>query len=709
MTVSSTPKPPIVLVADDDPMARVLTRETLEQAGLSVVEAENGRVALTVFAAHHPDVVVLDVDMPDLDGFAACAALRATPAGAHVPVLMVTGLDDEVSIQQAFDSGATDFATKPINWLLLRHRVRYLLRAGTTFDALHRSERKHRALLSAIPDMMFRLDEHGAVIDFKGGAGSESLGLTTEIIGRRLHEVISRTLARRAYGQLAETLATGQPQIAEYQYGEGDAYRHFETRWAASDEGEALAIVRDITERKRAEARVQHLAFYDGLTDLPNRSFFNETLKQAIALATRSDQPAAVLFIDLDRFKRINDTLSHRAGDQLLREAGERIASCTRCSDLVARIGLRNLDRTVARLGGDEFTLLLNGIHRAEDAALVAHRIFAGFATPFHVENHEIFLTCSIGIAVCPIDGRDAETLLQNADVAAEHAKELGGNRYQFYTSAMNATALEKLSLENRCAVAKGELELYYQPQVDLHSGTIVAAEALLRWHHPELGLVAPNVFISLAEETGLITPIGEWALRTACQQQQVWQAQGLPPVRVAVNLSARQFHESDLVETVRAAITATGLNPCYLELEITEGTVMANPDETILTLQRLKAMGILLAVDDFGMGYSSLSYLKRFPIDNLKIDRAFIRDLPESQDDSAIVAAIIGLSRALHLGVVAEGVETETQLEVLRQHGCQHVQGYLFAPPVPAPELAKLLARDSLLTAGRCTAVAPL
>jgi diguanylate cyclase (GGDEF)-like protein len=471
-----------------------------------------------------------------------------------------------------------------------------------------------------------------------------------------------------------------------------DSSRHFEARFVACGTEEVVAIVRDITERKRAEERIRFLAYYDEITGLPNRQLFNETLNHALGVARRYHHVAAVLYLDVDRFKRFNDTLGHRTGNLLLQEIAARIAASVRSSDAIARFGAAEETRpSVARLGGDEFTVLVNEIQRVEDAALVARRILDCFGEPVTVEGRQLYTTCSIGIAVFPTDGEDADTLLKNADTAMYHAKETGRNNYQFYSESMNATALERLSLETmlRQAVDRDELRLYYQPQINLLTGKISGVEALLRWHHPELGLIGPAAFISLAEETGLIVPMGEWALRTACAQNKAWQEAGLPPIRVAVNLSAQQFREAGVAKMVEQALTDTGLVPEYLEIEITESIAMADGARTVTTLSQLKAIGITMALDDFGTGYSSLAYLKRFPIDTLKIDRSFVRDLAENPDDAAIATAILALARTLQLDVVAEGVESEAQLEFLRKAGCTTGQGYLFARPAPAEEIA--------------------
>ncbi len=455
-----------------------------------------------------------------------------------------------------------------------------------------------------------------------------------------------------------------------------------------------ITAIRDITERKNAEERIRYLAYYDSLTGLPNRTFYKELVSRALLLAKRHHWTIAILFIDLDYFKRINDTLGHDIGDQLLRTVGKLVKTCIRQSDFIARSEGDELENVVARLGGDEFIVLLNEITHSEDASRVAGRILKELAHPITLAGHEVFVTASIGIALYPLDGNEAETLFRNADVAMYHAKNQGRNNYQFYTKSMNATSLQRLDLENdlRKALDRGEFLLYYKPTVDVLTRTIIGAEALIRWKHPNRGIILPGEFIPLAEETGLIVPIGEWVLRTACSQNRAWQLAGHKPFRVAVNLSGRQFDQEDLIEVVSSALHDTGLDPEYLELEITESTIMKSPEKAATTLQKLKGMGICLSIDDFGTGYSSLGNLKKFPLDTLKIDRSFVTNVTADSDDAAIATAIIAMAHSLKLGVIAEGVESEDQQSFLRERACDAVQGYLFSRPIPPEEFIKLI-----------------
>ncbi len=438
----------------------------------------------------------------------------------------------------------------------------------------------------------------------------------------------------------------------------------------------------DITERKRSEAMLQYQASHDLLTGLPNRMQFNEHLSTALANARRNQTLVAVMFLDLDRFKNINDTLGHGIGDQLLQSFAQRLKSCLRAGD------------PVARWGGDEFTVLLPQIRSAQEAAAVGKRVIGCLKQAFELEEHELYVRTSIGIALYPQDGEDSETLLKNADAALYAAKKRGRNNYRFYSPTLNSEASSTLKLETLLcqALEREEFVVYYQPQVNVTTGKIYGVEALIRWQHPELGLVSPGQFIRIAEETGLIASIDEWVLWTACAQNRAWQSAGLPPVRVSVNLSPRQFQQPNLVSMVTRVLSETGLDPQFLELEITETNIIKNVDLARQVLENLQQMGVYLSMDDFGTGYSCLGYLKQFPFHTLKIDQSFIRDMRGEQQELAIITAVIALGRAFNLRVVAEGVETQQQLELLRNLQCDQMQGYLFSKPLPAKDVTKLL-----------------
>ncbi len=674
----------VVLIADDDLTVRLVASEYLMQAGFTVVEAEDGLHAVAVFKRRKPDILLLDVMMPKMDGFEACASIRSLPGCENTAVMMVTGLDDLASINRAYEAGATDFITKPINWVILVQRVRYMWRAICAKEKLRISEEKTRALITAIPDLMLQIDRDGTIVDFNLPMDFNLPKFPGGLRGKKMGETIFQEAPSKAIASMEQALNTGENQIIEHQIRHNDSMHSYESRIVVNGENQILAIVRDVTEKKEAEARIFDLAYHDTLTSLQNRHSFKEHLNQAIEQAKRYGRLVATLFLDLDRFKRINDTLGHNVGDLLLKSVADRLVQCVRSSDRLA-INTDNPVGAVARLGGDEFMVLLTEISRAQDAAKVTRRILDALSQPFTIAGHEIFISASIGITIYPLDGEDVDTILKNGDTAMYHAKDQGRNNFQFYNFSMHSFAHERLTLENklRKALDRDEFLLHYQPQVDLRTGKIVGLEALIRWQHPDMGMIAPLDFIPLAEETGLIVPIGDWVLSAACSKNAAWQASGYPPVRMSVNISSYQFRQKTLLATIKRALDKSGLDPRYLELEITETAIMQNAESTTSILNELKLMDLRLAIDDFGTGYSSLNYLKRFPVDVLKIDRSFVKDITTDPDDAAITKAIIAMADSLNLKVIAEGVETEQQLKFLVQNGCHEVQGYLFSRPL--------------------------
>lgn len=530
-----------------------------------------------------------------------------------------------------------------------------------------------------------------------------------EAIGRNSHEVYLldyRLGVRTGLELMRESIENGCRAPMILLTGQGDHRVDLEAMKAGAADylvkGEISALLlersmRYAIEKKRAEDQILHMAYYDNLTSLPNRVLFQDRLNQAIVQAERYGRRSAMLFLDLDNFKRINDTFGHRIGDLLLKAVADRLKESVRDSDSVARQHTDILNVTVARQGGDEFTVLLSEVREPQDVARVAQRFLDKLSRPFLLDGHEVFITASIGIAIYAIDGKDMDSLLKNADAAMYHAKGQGKNNYQFYKQSMNATALERLELENdlRRALERKEFLLYYQPQIDVRTGTIVGMEALIRWQHPVRGLVSPADFIPLTEETGLIIPIGAWVLQTACAQNKAWQAAGLAPIPVSVNLSSRQFGQQDLVQAITDAVGTSGLGPRYLVLEITESVIMREQEVAGDMLRQLTTKGVRVAMDDFGTGYSSLGNLKRLPIDAIKIDRSFVMDITTDPDDAAITKAIIAMGHNLNLKVIAEGVESEEQLAFLYQQGCHMIQGYLISRPVPTEEASDILARE--------------
>jgi diguanylate cyclase (GGDEF)-like protein len=610
--------------------------------------------------------------MPHGNGYQACANIRALPGGRDVPIVMVTGFDDPASINLAYDAGATDFVVKPINWALLTHRLRYVLRGARTVEALRFSEQKNSVLLKVIPDGIFLVDAAGLISHCYSPI--EGLGLPAGGTPR-LDELVPPAERARAMDCLASTLR-GVPAAFEFAVPRADEARHFECRYLPNAGGQALAIVRDVTQRKQTEAHIHRLAYFDGLTGLPNREWIGEYLAQALAEAAAGAHSVALLFVDLDQFKRINDTLGHETGDALLRQVAGRLSAALAGAGAAGRL---------ARVGGDEFIFVLTGPTNLAAAESVAQQAQAALASCFVQDGYELVVTPSIGIALYPEHGTDTQTLLKHADAAMYEAKASGRNQARVYTSALNARAVKRLSLEMelRRAFEAGQLEVHYQPQYEARSLKVAGAEALLRWFHPQRGQIPTADFVAVAEETGLIGDIGRWALQQVCRDLRHWRDLRLAVPPIAVNVSGREFMRQDVLLRLAGAVEAAHLPASLFELELTEGVLMQDLESGQRTLQALKEFGFALAIDDFGTGYCSLNYLKRFALDTLKVDRAFINDITADADDAAIARAIIGLGHNLNLKIVAEGVETQAQLEFLRAAGCDLVQGFLLSRAV--------------------------
>jgi diguanylate cyclase (GGDEF)-like protein/PAS domain S-box-containing protein len=578
-----------------------------------------------------------------------------------------------------------------------RRLVEDMIARERTEKALQQSEQRFRQLVSMSSDWYWEQDSQYRFTMVTGGFAEKAGVALGRVLGKTRWEYVP---------DLAET-ETGRAHIAQVKAREPFANLEYQTvddngdtRWfcingqPVFDETGHFRGYRgtgsDITERKLTEQRVHHVAQHDVLTGLPNRSLLQDRLGQAIAYATRSGHPVWVMLIDLDRFKFVNDSMGHKAGDVLLVTVAARLRSSLRDSD------------TVARLSGDEFVVILSEHQDQRLTSDIVQRVMDSVAQPVMLGTKEFFVTCSIGVAIYPSEGTPADSLIEHADIAMYRAKKLGRNNFQFYTPAMNEESLERVRIEGalRNALERDEFVLHYQPQVDLGSGRIVGMEALIRWQHPELGMVPPNRFVSVAEETGLIVPIGAWVMRTACAQNKAWQDAGLGRLRVAVNLSARQFGAPGLLDSLEQVLADTGLDPACLEIELTESLFMSDVTPAVELLHRMKSLGVNLSIDDFGTGYSSLSYLSRFPIDVLKIDRSFVADITHDANDAAIVTSIIALAHNLKLAVIAEGVETAEQLDYLRRHGCDEMQGYYFSRPLAADEFEQLLRQRRTLPA---------
>jgi diguanylate cyclase (GGDEF)-like protein/PAS domain S-box-containing protein len=555
--------------------------------------------------------------------------------------------------------------------------------------ALRQAEEKYRAIFEDAVVGIFRSTPGGRYIEVNPAMarmlGYDSAG---ELVAN-ITDISRQVYVDPNRREELKRLLREQGTVKHFEYAiyrkDGSKLWFSENIRAISEDGVVVAYEgtnEDITDRKVAEERVQYLAYYDALTGLPNRTLLQDRLTKALADARRQKYKIALLFLDLDRFKDINDSLGHSVGDLFLQEVAERLKRFAREQD------------TVSRLGGDEFLIMLTHISDISDAAVAAERLMDAMTTGFVVQGHSLNVSCSIGISIFPEQGADCETLIKNADAAMYGAKESGRNNFRFFAEHMNARAAERLTLENslRQALGKNELFLVYQPQMDIATGMITGLEALLRWQHPQLGLVPPDQFIRIAENSGLIVPIGEWVLRTACRQSRTWQGDGVPAVSVAVNVSAVQFRQEGFCQLIRRVLDETGLAPQYLELELTESLLLANADVTFSVLQELKDMGVTLAIDDFGTGYSSFNYLRQFRVSKLKIDRSFIRDIAVNPDDAAITTAIISMAKSLNLRVIAEGVENEAQMSFLRAHQCDEIQGYYFCKPLAVDKVADKL-----------------
>jgi diguanylate cyclase (GGDEF)-like protein/PAS domain S-box-containing protein len=677
-----SPSPPLILVVDDDSGTRLLASASLGKAGFATVEAADGDDGIAAFERFRPDLILLDVMMPRMDGFSACLEIRKRPGGDRIPILMMTGLEDLASIHRAYEVGATDFVTKPINWVVLGYRVSYLMRASHAFLDLANSEEKTRALIRAIPDLIIRIGADGTVLDLVAGEESTGHPSMQRWAGRKLSEMIPGEAAAAAFRHTEQARVTGSIQVFEYNHASGAESRSFEARVVSIPNGESLFIARDITDRKKAEERLAYLAYHDSLTGLPNRITFNERLVLDLVRAKRRTEVVGVVLLDLDRFKEVNDTLGHESGDKLLVAVARQLQETVRETD------------TVARISGDEFCIILPDQKDEHAAVEAAHRVRRAFMNPFPISGQEVSITASLGLSLFPFNGDTPETLVKNADIAMFRAKALGKNNLQVFSEEMSTALAERVRMEKGLwrASERNEFVVHYQPEIDLRTGLIVGAEALVRWQTPDKGLVPPMQFIPLAEETGSIVPMSEWVIQTACAQAKEWQKEGYAPFRISVNVSARLFQQYDLAKMILDTLRRTGLGPDSLELEITESVAMQNLEASLETLWKLNGFSVRVAMDDFGTGYSSLAYLKKFPIHLLKIDRAFIKELERHPEDQTIVKAIIAMAQTLGIGVIAEGVERPEQVDLLKTFGCGYAQGFYFSKPVPAQDFIKLL-----------------
>ena len=695
-----------ILIVDDQAVNVQLLEYLLVNTGYTNVSSTTD--SLTVAALHQQhryDLIILDLHMPGMNGFEVMEALKPIETGSYLPVLVVTAEPDKKL--QALDAGARDFVGKPFEPVEVLTRIRNMLevrlmhRAACDYGALLEQTvrertaelQRFRSAMDATADAIFLIDGAGmALIDVNEGAcrmlGHERaalLAIAPAQFGLSCPLDLTLQDARGAAGEAEPDLVEGRLTRADQTLVPVETYWQVQTLGA---QRMLIAVARDISERQLAQQRLKHLASYDSLTGLPNRTLFFQTLHEAIELAQDKEWRIAVLFIALDRFKIINDSVGAALGDELLRQFSSRLVQCVRIRD------------TVGRLGGDEFGLIVTMARDQVDAVGVANEVREALRAPFDLHGQQAALTTSIGIAMYPDDATDPETLVRYADTAMVRAKEAGRDGYRFFTAGMNVQVLARLDLELalRRALDNDEFVLYYQPKINLSTGRISGAEALLRWNRPGYGLVFPAEFIPVMEQTGLIVRAGAWVIKEACRQMAQWVADGVGELRVAVNVSSRQFVEGDLEADVRAAIANHHADPALLELELTESALMSNAEHTIAVLNNLKQLGIKVAIDDFGTGYSSLAYLKRFPIDKLKIDIAFVRDIIVNPDDAAIARAIISMAHSMKMTVIAEGVESRAQMVYLRRHRCDEIQGFHFSRPLPAQEMAAMLLANRAL-----------
>jgi len=693
-----------IMIVDPDAYTRALMQQPISNAGFDVIQAASGQQGLDLCGDQTPALVLMNTHLADMDGITFCRNLRALPAANDVPIVIMAEEDDVDIIRQAYDSGATDFIIKPVNWLLFIHRLQFILRASTAM----RSARTNEHLLAEAQ----RIARMG---NWTWDLSDEEMHVSDEIcriFGVPMaspcvfHQLFINAIHeddKKALDRALERASTGDTADVELRIRRPDGMQrtlmvHAESNSQAR-KNNLLGTMQDITDRKKADEAIRKLAFYDQVTGLPNRTLFREHLSMAMHHARRNGTKIAVLFLDLDNFKRINDSLGHVAGDQLLQEVSSRLQLSIRSTDLVATDHpspeRKNASKhSLARLGGDEFTIMLADIKNEKQINIVSDRILESLNEPFMLAGNRVVVTSSIGIAIYPEDGDEIDTLLKHADAAMYQVKSNGRNGVFFYDDQLRRQSKNRLQLEGELyhALEHDEMALFYQPKVAVNSLQVAGFEALIRWIHPERGMIPPLDFISVAEDSGLIIPMGKWVIRTACRQHQTWLEAGFGPINISVNLSCHQFADRQLLHVVRETLEETGMQPKYLEFEITESVLMQDADTAMLILGEMKKMGMKISIDDFGTGYSSMAYLKHFPIDVLKVDRSFVMNLPDDEQEATITTAIVKLAHALDLGVVAEGVENAEQLQFLSDLDCDQIQGYLFSPPVPAEQAEMFL-----------------
>lgn len=685
-----------ILIIDDDKDIRQLLRLKLEKQDYIISEAADGIIGLEKLNAESPDMVIADVMMPGMNGFEFCEEASKYNSEKHIPIMIMTAQDDQTSVNTAYEKGATDFITKPINQAKLNHRVQFSLRASETAKKLANRERQ---LLSA--QKVAKMGEWTYDIEKKQFLCSDEVANIFDINNTKImsHDdlinCIDDTDVSRVRQVLENASLEKKNHSLEYsiKIGDGSSKRirqiiDVETHDEIKD-GKIFGIFQDISDLRNAESKVKTLSLYDSITGLPNRQFFKRLLKKTIVSSKRHGRHFAMLDINLDKFMRINTTLGHEIGDKLLILASQRLSNIISDTE-VLNAGSEDINFDsgfLSHLGGDNFIILLSDINNADDAAKVARRINKEFEESFDISGNEIHMTTSIGIGIYPEDGDDAEGLIKKISAALQNAKETGRNCYRFYTESMNVLSFQRLSMETalRKALEREEFSLYYQPKISLLDGHITGAEALIRWNHPDMGLVSPADFIPLAESMGIIVSMTDWVIEEACKQLSVWSEDGFELKSVAINVSPASLLDKNINEHIFKHLRLAGFEASRLDIEITESVLMEDVNVVLPVLHELKDFGASVSIDDFGTGYSSFSYLKQLPISKLKIDQSFIHDLMDNKDDAIIVKALISLAHNLGYKVIAEGVEEEQQLEYLRKHSCDVVQGYFYSRPLPA------------------------
>ena len=684
MTDASHPQP-IAIIADDEPVGALLLSESASEAGLRPLVYHDGAAALDAALAHDAAIVLLDVDMPGLDGIAVCRRLRAEPRFATIPIVMVTGHEDSAAIRLAFEAGATDFVAKPVNWALLPRRLAYILRNAADARALAEHAAQVRTLVEAIPDTLWVVTPAGEV------HWSPNAERDAPLAHLANQAPAAETLAppeqmRDVLDTIRATAADGRQRKLEFRDDRAaDARRCYELRFSRREGGDVVVVRRDTTERTAAAEHIERLAYFDPLTGLPNRQRCLETAERLFAEAAAAAESVAVVYLDLNHFKRVNDTFGHSVGDVVLRTVADKLTRT------LARFEAQRQEVSVARFGGDEFVILVRAVHAPALALDIADACRDALGDPIAYDGLEFYSAPSIGVASYPVDGPDVTTVLKHADTAMYHAKAGGTASVAVYASAMSSRLRDWLDLEARLrrAVEGDLLELHYQPKFSLRDDRLAGVEALLRWCDAEHGDIPPSRFVEIAEDSGLIIDMGIWVVRAACRQLRSWLDRGIA-VPIAINVSGKELLHGDPARVIEAEAAAAGVPTSLIEVEITESLLVKDSATARGALDKIRRIGCRIALDDFGTGYSSLAYITRFPPDRIKIDKAFVNNVDRSPSDAAIAKAILALGESLGIVVTAEGIERPGQLEWLRARGCHEAQGYLLSRPLPAQELER-------------------